>query len=32
MTIAEHVHMGGLVIVREGDDMQPMRPAARNHE
>jgi len=32
MTIAEHMHMGGLVIVCENDDAQPMRAVDRNHE
>jgi len=32
MTIAEHMHMGGIVIVCEDDDAQPMRPVDRDHE
>jgi len=32
MTIAEHMHMGGFVIVCEDDDAQPMRPMDRDHE
>jgi len=32
MTIAEHMHMGGFVIVCEDDDAQPMRPMDRNHK
>jgi hypothetical protein len=32
MTIAEHMHMGGFVIVCEDDDAQSMRPVDRDHK